>query len=97
MMDPTRAFLLNEMAGAGDLQTFFLAFRALQNLNRLAMQTQGVGPMQQGPQPGPGVYGPNQGNNSLGQTPTNFRGPQPFSQSEPSWGEGEDRMPWEGQ
>lgn len=96
-MDPTRAFLLNEMANAGDLQTFFLAYRALQNLNRLAMQTQGVGPMTQGPQPVPGVYGPNQGQSApLGQTPTNFR-PRDLNSSEPPWGEGEERMPWEGQ
>lgn len=34
-MDPTRTFLLNEMASASNLNDFYLAFRALDRLNRL--------------------------------------------------------------
>lgn len=88
-MDPTRIFLLNQMATASSLEEFYLAYQALNNLNRLLAQSTQA---QRGPVPG--VYTPNQGFNRPPQGPP--PGPRPFQGSEPSWGENDEQMPWEG-
>jgi hypothetical protein len=81
-MDQTRVFLLQLMAEATSLEEFYLAYRAAQNLNRLLVQAARA-------HPAPGVY--------------NQQQPQPqpqaqpdFRRSEPSWGENDEHMPWEG-
>lgn len=81
-MDQTRVFLLQLMAEATSLEEFYLAYRAAQNLNRLLVHTARA-------HPASGVYNQQQAQ-SQPQAPTDFR------RSEPSWGENEERMPWEG-
>ena len=77
----TRIFLLSEMANAQNLPDFFMAYRALENYNRLLVAEQTRKQPSLGTLSGQSMHAPQQ--------------PQPQPQ-EPAWGETDERMPWEG-
>ena len=104
-MNPTKAFLLNEMATAESLQEFFLAHRAMIRLNQLVAEA-GLGvagsPLTptgfQGPAPRPVLNQQMDGSLQGRRVPVSQvtpQGPRPFREGETAPDYDSQQFPWE--